>query len=70
MNGHFEAWWKEEGQFVCASGQQSHKEVIHSAFLAGYYHALTINENALRRIEKLEESQRAIGSELSQHLNE
>lgn len=36
----FEAWWKEQGQFCCASGQSDHKSVIFEAWLAGYHECL------------------------------
>ena len=32
----FEQWWLLEGQYTCAGGQPSHKDVIFSAWLAGW----------------------------------
>lgn len=32
----FAQWWAHEGQFECASGQDDHRSVIFSAFLAGW----------------------------------
>lgn len=40
----FETWWKETGQFVCASGQPEQKLVILEAWLAGYHAALAGKE--------------------------
>jgi len=50
MEKIFEAWWKECGQFDCASGQDCHKTVIHDAFMAGaMFGEILSNRNKLKK---------------------